>query len=82
MVARQAHNLEVVGSNPTPAIDPMGHHRHTNDMCESSGYEVGQVSEASTVSEGLVPNWLTIVKMRILAAVDSSLQIASKFGRG
>ena len=64
MVARQAHNLEVVGSNP------MGHHRHTNAMCESSGCEVGQVSEASTVFEGLVPDWLAIVKMRILAAVD------------
>ena len=49
MVARQAHNLEVVGSNPTPAIDPMGHHRHTNDMCGSSEREVGQVSEAFAV---------------------------------
>lgn len=55
MVARQAHNLEVVGSNPTPAIDPMGHHRHTNDMCGSSECEVGQVSEASTVSAGFSP---------------------------
>lgn len=55
MVARKAHNLEVAGSNPASAIDPMGLHRHINDMRGSSGCEVGQVPEASTVSEGLCP---------------------------
>lgn len=55
MVARKAHNLEVAGSNPASAIDPMGLHRHINDMRGSSGCEVGQVPEASTVSEGFVP---------------------------
>ena len=51
MVAREAHNLEVVGSNPTPAIAGI------LTTCTVPGNtKQGKCLKYSLLSEGLVPD--------------------------